>query len=112
VIARFHRGHTLAHLNHHTRALVAQHRRKNTLRVVPRQGERIGMAHPGVGDLDQHLTLAWRLNINFNDLQGLTGAKGNSGAGLHGGTPDAMGCQTSRQACTDLAKARFYVSTL
>lgn len=42
------------------------------------------MADAGVGDLDQYLALLRRGDVNFNDLQGFSSLKGNSGAGFHG----------------------------
>jgi chromate transporter len=41
------------------------------------------VADAGVGDLHQHLALARRLDVDLDDLQGLTGFEGDGGAGLH-----------------------------
>jgi len=63
-----HAGDTLAHFHHDARALVAQHCGKQALRVVARQGVRIGMADAGVADAHQHLAFARRRDINLHHL--------------------------------------------
>ena len=57
VIARLKRGDAFAHLNHNTRAFMAQDRRKQTLRVSARTGEFIRVTNTGRFDLDQNLAL-------------------------------------------------------
>ena len=50
----------------------------------PDERERIGVAHAGVRDPDQHLALARRLDVDLDDLQRLAGGEGDGGAGFHG----------------------------
>jgi hypothetical protein len=42
------------------------------------------MAHAGVGDLDQHLALLRRGDIDLDDLQGFSSLEGDGSAGFHG----------------------------
>src|SRR3546814_13320575 len=51
---------------------LAQHHREQPFRIGARQGERIGVAQRGVGDLHQHLALARRLDVDLEDLQRLS----------------------------------------
>src|SRR3546814_8633797 len=69
VVARRDAGDALADLDHHARALVAEHHRKQALGVRARQRERIGVAQRGVGDLHQHLDPARRLDVDLDDMQ-------------------------------------------
>ena len=80
MVARRHAGDALAHLYHDARALVAQHRREQALRVIAGQGVGVGMAHAGVGDAHQHLARARRRDIDLYHLQRLIGTKGHCGA--------------------------------
>ncbi|MNP85759.1 hypothetical protein D3C76_1856420 [compost metagenome] len=57
---------------------MAEHRRENAFRIVTGEGERIGVAHAGMGDFDQHFTFLWRCYINLNNFQRLAWAKCNS----------------------------------
>ncbi len=50
----------------------------------PREGEGIGVAYAGVGDLDQHLARLGRGDVDLDDLQGLSSLEGYGGAGFHG----------------------------
>jgi len=68
MIARLQAGHALTHFNHDTAAFVAKHRRENAFRIVTGQRKRIGMAHAGMGDFDQHFAFLWRCNVDFNDF--------------------------------------------
>ena len=79
-----HAGDAFAHLHHDASALMAQHRRKDALWVIARQGESIGMAHACVRDLDQHLTFLGWSDIDLDNLQGLSSLKGHGGTGFHG----------------------------
>jgi hypothetical protein len=76
-------GDALAHLHDDAAAFVAQHGGEQALRVVAAQRERVGVAHAGVGDLDQHLPALWRGHVDLDDLEGFSSGKGNSGATLH-----------------------------
>ena len=66
---------------------MAEHRREEALRVIARQGEGIGMADAGVGDLDQHLTFLGGSDIDLDHLQRLASLEGHGGTGFHGKTP-------------------------
>ncbi len=50
MIARLKAGDALAYFHDNPAALMAQHRREDTFRIVTGEGEGIGMTHPGVGD--------------------------------------------------------------
>ncbi|KAG0776271.1 hypothetical protein G6F22_012693 [Rhizopus arrhizus] len=102
VVARLDAGHALAHLHHDARAFMAQHHREQAFRIVAGQGERIGVAHTGVGDLHQHFALLRRGDVDLDDLQRLAGTKGDGGTGL-------LGWLLQRQAVTGCAAQRCAV---
>ena len=77
MIAGLDAGHTFTHLDDDARAFMAQHDREQTFRVIARQGEGIGMADAGVRDPDEHLALAWRLDVDLDDFQRLSGLEGH-----------------------------------
>ncbi len=54
MIARLKAGDALAYFHDNPAALMAQHRREDTFRIVTGEGEGIGMTHPGVGDFHQN----------------------------------------------------------
>jgi len=83
VVAGLHARHAFAHLHHDARAFMAQHHRKQTLGVVTRERERVGVTNAGVRDLDQHLALARRRDIDLHNLQRLASGKGDGGARFH-----------------------------
>ena len=59
---------------------MAQHGGEDTFGVVTAQGEGVGVADAGMGDLDQHFALlGWR-DVDLDDLQGFSGFEGNGGA--------------------------------
>ena len=80
MVARRHAGDALAHLHHDARALMAQYRRKQALGIVAGEGVRVGVAHAGVADANQHLALARRRDVDLHDLQRLLRPKGHCGA--------------------------------
>ncbi len=84
MVARLHAGHAFAHFHHDARAFMAQHHGEQALGVFAAQGEGVGVAHTGVGDLDEHFALLGRGDIDLDDLQGFSGFEGNGGAGFHG----------------------------
>jgi hypothetical protein len=63
---------------------VTQHGRKHAFRIIAREREGVGVAHASVGDLDQHLALAGRGDVDLYDLQRLARFKGHGGTGFHG----------------------------
>jgi hypothetical protein len=79
VVAGHDAGHAFADLDHDARAFMPEHDRKQAFRIVAAEREGIGMADAGVGDLDQHLALARRRDIDLDDLQRLPGFKGDGG---------------------------------
>ena len=60
-----------------------QHHRKQTLGVVTRERERVGVTNAGVCDLDQHFALARRRDVDLHNLQRLASGKGDGGARFH-----------------------------
>ena len=63
---------------------VAQHDGEEAFGVFPTQGEGVGMADAGVGDLDEHFAFFGRGHVDLDDLQGFSGFEGDGGAGFHG----------------------------
>jgi hypothetical protein len=47
---------------------VPEHGWENTFWIITTEGERIGVAHAGVRDANQHLAGARRLHIDFDDF--------------------------------------------
>ena len=82
-IAGLDRGDAGADIAHDTRALMAQDRGKQALRIGARQGEGIGMADACRLDLDQHLTGLGPFQIDRLDDERLAGFKRNCGSCLH-----------------------------
>ena len=78
MITRLERGHAFTHFNHHTRALMTEHRRENPLGIIAREGKRIGVTHAGMRDFYQYLALTRRFHIDLNDLQGFACFKSHS----------------------------------
>lgn len=56
-----------------------QHHREKAFGIITRQGESVSVADAGIRDLDEHLALARRFDINLDDLQRLPRAKGHGG---------------------------------
>ena len=69
------------------RALVTQHDGKQAFRIFAGQGEGVGVADAGVGDLHQHFALLRRGDVDLDDLQRFACGEGDGGTGFHGGTP-------------------------
>ena len=92
MVAHLHVVHARAQLDDLARALVAQHDRHRTRPVAVDQRQ-VGMAEPGAAHLDQHLALAGRIEIDFDDMDGLrlgegprrTADRENAGFHLHSG---------------------------
>ena len=97
MIARLQRGHAFAHLHHHARPFMAQHGREEAFGVVTRQGEGIGMAHPGVRDAHQHLTLCEAAPRQFQQPEGVDQQQSHGGTGFHVGTPEFSDAATLTQ---------------
>lgn len=68
VIARLKAGDALAYFHDNPAALMAQHRREDTFRIVTGEGEGIGMTHPGVGDFHQNFAFFRRRDVDLNDF--------------------------------------------
>ncbi|MNV10787.1 hypothetical protein D3C71_1013270 [compost metagenome] len=84
MVAGLHAGHAFAHFHHDASAFMAQHHGEQAFGVVTAQGERVGVAHTGVGDLDEHFALLGRGDVDLDDLQGFSGFEGDGGTGFHG----------------------------
>lgn len=63
---------------------MAQDRRECAFRVRARKSERISMANTGCLDLDKHLPTFRSIQIDLNDLEGLSAFKGHCRTCLHG----------------------------
>jgi sugar phosphate isomerase/epimerase len=57
-----------------------------TLRIA-RQRVRVGVAHAGVRDLDEHFAFPGRGDIDLDDFEWLARLEGYSGARFHVGIP-------------------------
>jgi len=78
MIARFHASYTFTNFDDDACAFMAQNDREEAFGIVTREGECIGMANASVGDLDQHLALARRLDVNFDYFQRFSWPEGYS----------------------------------
>ena len=58
---------------------MAEHAREQAFRIVAGQGEGVGVADAGVGDLHQHFALLRRGDVDLDDLQRLAGTEGDGG---------------------------------
>src|SRR5690606_38852735 len=87
MVARRHRGHPGADLDHHARALVAADGGKLALGIISRQGKGIRQATPTRLDLHQHLTGARSLQVDIADFQGSAGAERHRCLGSHEAPP-------------------------
>ena len=87
MIARLEAGHAIAHFHHHAGTLMAQHRGKHALGIIPAQREGIGMADAGMGDLHQHFAFLRRSDVDLDDFQRFSGGEGYGGTGFHGASP-------------------------
>ena len=83
MIPRLDAGDALADLDDDARALVAENDRKDALRIIAGQRESIGVAHPGMRNLDEHFTLLGRGDVDLDDFEWLACLEGNSGARFH-----------------------------
>ena len=83
VIARLHAGHAFTHFHDDPGALVAEHDGEEAFGVVAGEREGIGMTNAGMRDLDQHLTLAGRFDVDLDDLEGLARRKRNCSTRFH-----------------------------
>ena len=89
MIAFFDAGHAGSDVYNDAGAFVTEDRRKQSLRVIARTGELVGMADAGRPDLDQDLARARPVQIDGMDFQRFAGGGGDGGAGLHG---EILGC--------------------
>ena len=85
MIALHDRRHAGPDVDHDSRALVAEDRGKEPLRIGAGQGEFVGVADAGRLDLDQDLAGARPIEIDLGHFERLSGGDGDGGAGLHGG---------------------------
>jgi hypothetical protein len=83
MVARLQASDAFADFDDDTCAFMAQYNREQTFRIIARKGEGIGVADTGVGDLDQHFTLARRRDINLDNLKGFTRFECNCGTRFH-----------------------------
>ena len=83
VIAHFKAGHTLAHFNHDARALMAEDRREDALRIIARTGELIRVAQAGRLDFDQDLSRARAFQIDLHNFKRFSSGNGNGGFSAH-----------------------------
>ncbi len=94
MVADLHVVHTGTHLDDLARALVAQHDRHGTRPVAVDQRQ-VGVAEAAAADFDQHLSLARRVEIDLDHMDGLGLGEGagrtaggeNAGFHLHQAIP-------------------------
>lgn len=84
MIARLHRGHTLANTFHDSATLVAENAGKQTLGVDSAQRVLVGVADTGVEDSDADLAGLRRRHRNALDLQWFVGLPGHRRVALDG----------------------------
>ena len=87
MIARLHRRHALADLDHDPRALMPQNGREKPFGVRTGQGEFVGVADAGGLDLDEHFAGFRPGQVHVHDFKGFTGLRGNGGARFHKNSP-------------------------
>ena len=87
VIARLQAGHTRAHLEHDTRALMPQNRRKRPLGIRPGQREIIRVAQARRLDLNQNLARLRTLEVHLHDLHRLASLNSNRRSCAHSVCP-------------------------
>ncbi|MDR6354924.1 hypothetical protein Q3H58_001595 [Pseudomonas psychrotolerans] len=85
VIAHGDRGHALAHRLDDATALVTEDAGEDPFGILAGQGVGIGVADAGGDDADEHFAGLGRLDVHFDDLQGLVGREGYGSAGLDHG---------------------------
>ena len=83
VVALLDRGHAGTDIDDDAGALVAEDRRKQSLRIGARQRELVGVADAGRLDLDQHLAGARAVELDGRHFQRLAGRIGHGGANVH-----------------------------
>ncbi len=83
MVTDFHAGHAFAYFDDDAGAFMAQYYREQAFRIIARKCESIRMAYTGIGDLDQHFALAWRLDVDLDDLERLARFKCNCSTRLH-----------------------------
>ena len=86
----------LSHFQHHSRSLVAENGREESLRVRTRQGELVSMANAGRPNLHQRLARPRAFEIDAFDLEGFARLVGHCGARFHGKPPSSA--MPARQA--------------
>ena len=88
MIALLERVHTGADIDDDAGAFVPENGRKDALRVGSREGEGVGVAHPGGPHFNHNLALARAFDLNGGDFQRLAGLDGDGGSALnHERTP-------------------------
>jgi len=83
MIANGQRSNTITDGFDNATAFMAENGREDAFWIVAGKREGIGMADAGSDDSDEHFTRLRRLDIHFNDLQGLVGGKGYGGTGFY-----------------------------
>src|SRR5438105_2021591 len=76
-------GHAVPDIDDNPRALMAEDRRKEPLRITAGQSEFVGMTNAGRLDLDQHLSILGAVELNSLYLERLTSLESDSSACLH-----------------------------
>jgi hypothetical protein len=82
VITRSHAGDTRADVLDHPGAFVTQHHGQPSGEVALHDVQ-VGVAQPGVGEPDEHLTLLRPGQVELLDLEGLADLVDDGGGGLH-----------------------------
>jgi hypothetical protein len=86
MVARLDRGDAFADFDDDASAFMAEDDGEETFRVIAGEGECVGVADAGIGDLDQHFALLGRGDVDLDDFQGLSGCEGNCCTGFHLGS--------------------------
>jgi hypothetical protein len=86
MIAPFERRDTFAHFHDDARAFMAEDAGENSLRVIARTGEFIGVAQASRLDLDENLAALGALEIDLHDFERFSSLYGDGGAGFHHGS--------------------------
>src|SRR5882724_10967791 len=76
-------GDARPHVDDDSRALVAQYRRKQSLRIGARTRKLIGVTNPAGLDFHQDFARSGSVQIHGDDLEWFAGGDGYGGFGLH-----------------------------
>jgi hypothetical protein len=91
MITRLKRCDALPDFKHNARALMAKNTGEKTLRIIPRAGKLIGVAHACGLDLDEDFALLGAFKLDFHNLKWLACCKRDGCTCSHDVSPKYLG---------------------